>query len=240
MKIIINGVFKTGTSTLIRTLHSNDIECSLEHCSNINNNTIYLTPIRNQKEIFISGFFQDIHNPMYKYSIFHNKENINLYKEYNNNIEKYGRAIKYFENEYLKINRDDKFIDKLYEKFINFNWEKEYQLINKHHIKKINKIDSKFTKIPFKKNGYYIYENKEKNIKVVFIDFKILNDINIINNMLKELNINKQILKMLKFNIGEDKFYNNEYKILKELLSKDKYFDEHYYDFLDNEIYDII
>lgn len=58
--------------------------------------------------------------------------------------------------------------------------------------------------------------------------------------MLKELNINKQILKMLKFNIGEDKFYNNEYKILKELLLKDKYFDEHYYDFLDNEIYDII
>jgi|SaaInlStandDraft_7_1057024.scaffolds.fasta_scaffold17993_4 hypothetical protein len=237
MKIIINGVFKTGTSTLIRTLHSNDIECSLEHCSNINNNTIYLTPIRNQKEIFISGFFQDIHNPMYKYSIFHDEENINLYKKYRQT--KGFNQDRYFREKYFKINRDKLFIDKLYKLFVNYNWDNEYHLINKYHIARINKIDNNFNKIPFKKNAYYIYENKEKNIKIVFIDFKILNDINIINNMLKELNINKQILKTEKCNIGETKFYKNEYKILKELLLNNKYFDENYYDFLDNEIYDI-
>ena len=237
MKIIINGVFKTGTTTLEYLLINNNIECSKIHCSTINNNTIYLTPIRNQKEIFLSAFFQDIHIPEYKYSIFHDEENINLFKKYTQT--KGFNQDKYFRDKYLKINRDKLFIDKLYKKFINYDWNNEYYLINKQHIERINKKDNNFNKIPFKKNNYYIYENKEKNIKIVFIDFKILNDINKLNNMLKELNINKKILKTEKCNIGETKFYKNEYKILKELLLKDNYFDENYYDFLDNEIYDI-
>jgi hypothetical protein len=57
MEIIINGVYKTGTSTLENLLRNNNIECYKFHSSAINNNTIYLTPIRNQKEIFLSAFF---------------------------------------------------------------------------------------------------------------------------------------------------------------------------------------
>ena len=237
MTIIINGVYKTGTSTLENLLQNNNIECSKIHSSTINNDTIYLTPIRNQKEIFLSAFFQDIHMPEYKYSLFHDEENINLFKKYRE-IKDFNQN-RYFREKYFKINRDKLFIDKLYKIFVNYNWNNEYHLINKYHIERINKIDNNFNKIPFKKNDYYIYENKEKNIKIVFIDFKILNDINKLNNMLKELNINNKILKTEKCNIGETKFYKNEYKILKELLLKDKYFDDNYYDFLDNEIYDI-
>ena len=219
MTIIINGVYKTGTTTL-ENLLQNNIECSKIHSSTINNDTIYLTPIRNQKEIFLSAFFQDIHIPEYKYSIFHDEENINLFKKYRQ-IKDFNQN-RYFREKYFKINRDKLFIDKLYKIFVNYNWNNEYHLINKYHIERINKIDNNFNKIPFKKNNYYIYSYKEKNIKIVFIDFKILNDINKLNNMLKET-----------------KFYKNEYKILKELLLKKKYFDENYYDFLDNEIYDI-
>jgi len=111
MEIIINGVYKTGTSTLVNLLRNNNIECSKIHNSSINNNTIYLTPIRNQKEILLSAFFQDIHIPEYKYSIFHDEENINLFKKYTQT--KGFNQDKYFREKYFKINHDKFFIDKL-------------------------------------------------------------------------------------------------------------------------------
>jgi len=130
MKIIINGVFKTGTTTLENLLRNNNIECSKIHSSTINNDTIYLTPIRNQKEIFLSAFFQDIHIPKYKYSIFHDEENINLFKKYRQ-IKDFNQD-RYFREKYFKINRDKLFIDKLYKIFVNYNWNNEYHLYPIH------------------------------------------------------------------------------------------------------------
>lgn len=237
MKIIINGAFKTGTSTIKETLKNNNIETTKIHCSNFENNHIYLTTIRNQKEIYLSSFFQDIHIPKYDYCLFHNDENIQLYDKMKKNKE---NPDKFFREKYLKIEKNENFINELLNKFLNVDWTKYNYLQNKTHLHNLNIIDENVQKIPFKKNGYFIYENKDKNIKIVFIDYKIIDNVDILNEILNNLGIDIKLDKIHNSNIGTKKFYRNEYIKLIELLKSKNYFDENYYDFLNENIYQIL
>ena len=100
-KIIVSGIFKCGSSTIISTLKNNDVEKKYEikkmHIDyNILSKTssTIIIPIRNQKETYLSGFFQDVFIPAYDYSIFHDEHNLKLWNENHNAL--------YFRTKYTK------------------------------------------------------------------------------------------------------------------------------------------
>jgi hypothetical protein len=232
VNIIVMGTFKSGTHSLQEMFSKNNIKSSRIHIEDLIKNTCHFIPIRNQKEIYLSAYFQDINIPSYEYSIF-NYLQINLDKKKINDSE-------YLETEYLNIKKNKNFYDALYKNFINTNWSKYGYLSNKNILKEINKNDITFTKIPFKKNNYTIHKIPNENITIVFMDISILNNIEILNEMFTELQMPYTISQIYLSNIGNEKFYKNEYKFMIEELKKINYFDSDYYDFLDQDIFTVI
>lgn len=234
--IIVSGVFKSGTSSLVNSLSINN-KNNLYNIKKIHmgpdyfeSTNIILIPIRNQKEIYVSGFFQDIHIPPYIYSIFHTPEDINIYENTKNNKEFIAKFINMYKNNHEAIYNH---FNSVYKHLID-----SHHLNNSSILKIINKYDDTFKKIPFKKNEFVIRKLSTGCI-VVFIDMHMLNDATKINNMLNELNININITTTVYSNNSSDKFYSNEYKTLSTTLRDNNYYDADYYDFLD-DMYEII
>lgn len=226
-KLKIMGTFKSGTHSLSETFIINDINVSRHHLQPLDSNTCYFVPIRNQKEIFLSAYFQDILHPRsYEYSLL-NHLNIDLSTIDETDLKK----------TYLDINKNKYFYEKLYETFKKTDWDKYEYLSNKYCLNLINKIDDSFKTIPFKKNYFTIHNIPNKNISIVFLDIKIINDKEILNEMFKKLKLKYNINNISYSNIGSTKFYANEYAILHNKLKIENYFDENYYDFLNPSIF---
>jgi hypothetical protein len=195
-----------------------------------NTDDICIIPIRNQKETYISGYFQDIYIPVYEYSIFHNEHDINYFRNtYNHH---------YYEKKYMnEIYQQKDLIYNCFKK--NLNIMMRTDCLNNYTILNIiNNFDNNFKQIPFKINGYVI-QKLYNGCTVVFIDFKVLNNIDILNEMVKDLNLDIIISHTNLKNNGKEKFYAKDYIDLCDTLAQEKYFDENYYDFLNNNIYNL-
>ena len=246
--IIVSGIFKSGSTSLYDTLMRNNKNTSMyritkKHIADhgfgkpglgthtFNKTDIILIPIRNQKETYISGFFQDIHYPRYNYSIFHTQENINIC----NNNQQYW---KFFEKKFVDMYKDKHNL--IYDHFINvYDYLTSSPLLNNNTIIEVIKDqDPTFNKVPVKKNGY-VSKRLPNGCTVVFIDMKMLDNITILNEMLNELSINIRIMNLVSSNIGVNKIYANEYKTLSSTLRNNNYYDQDYYDFLDDN-YEIV
>lgn len=223
--IIVGGIFKCGSSTLYNTLIENNKfgyniqKIHTDKNNNYSSKDTILIPVRNQKETYLSGYFQDIYLPPYNYSIYHNNDDIEIWNK--------NKNINYFEKKYI-----DEYSSKyelIYNHFISKDFSNEDHLNNKTLLNSF-----KLNKIPFKIGGYTIKNN------ICFIDFKILNNIELLNEMLKELNINIIISNLIISNQSFNKSIKNEYNYVKNKCIEDKYFEENYYDFLNDDIYEII
>jgi hypothetical protein len=231
INVVIMGTFKSGTNSLHETFINNDIISTRIHLEPLIDNTYYFIPIRNQKEIYLSAYFQDIHQPSYEYSLL-NYLNVKLDKTKIHDVE-------YLKNIYMKLKKDKYFYEHLYKNFIEKKWEKYEHLSNSHILKIINNIDKSFIKIPFKKNNYTIHNIIDKNIKIIFLDIKIISNSSVLNNIFTELKLPYHIKNIYFSNIGSYKFYNEDYKYLIDRLKSKHYFDDDYYDFLNDNIYDV-
>jgi hypothetical protein len=190
------------------------------------NKTIILIPIRNPKEVYVSALFQDICNPEYEYSPFHSQENIVLWNTLHN---KHSYFIEKYKQEFLNK------VEKLKEHFYKTNFI-SYPYLNSASLLK---IFTKLDKIPFKKMNYVIREYDEHNT-LCFMDYKIIGEIEILREMVKDLNLNMNITDLMKSNITDEKVFSQDYKELKKLLIKDGYFYADYYSFLTPSIYEVI
>ncbi len=232
MNIIVSGSFRCGSTTLYNTLVENsngEVEISKVHSGGLYNelvkNKIILVPVRNEKEVCISGLFQDIYCPVYPYSIFHNEENIKIWNE--------NKDLEYFKQKYSnEIMGNEELI---YDHFKKINFKNHIDLQNNGILSQLKFVK----KIRFEKMGFTINNYPKYKCKICFIDFRILNDINLLNVMLEKLNVNIFLRKLVVSNKSEDNVIYSDYLKLKQRLGGN-YFGE-YYDFLnDGKIYDVL
>lgn len=195
-----------------------------------NDNIVFIS-IRNQREIYPSAYFESLSNPEYEYNIFNTEETITAWKN-----------LKGFERRPFMIEKYNKEIKGNYEKIIDhFNkqaWSK-YNFLNNYVTLDKIKQHGLLEKIPFKKNGYVIRPVNDSSI-CVFIDYKIINNPDKFNNIFRELNLDLNVEKIERENISQLKFYGEDYNNVCSILKKNNYYDENYYDFLDNSIFEII
>lgn len=118
-------------------------------------------------------------------------------------------------------------------------WTKYSNINYKYVIKYLNDIlENKMDFIKFNKNSYKINETyhqiKKKNIKIVFIDINMLNDMNEIEKMLNELSLNFDMNAIENINTfnGSKKWYKNIYGDFKNKLKETDFYKR--YDEVDN------
>lgn len=222
MQIIVSGTFRSGSSTIYNTikdgLNDNTVIKKI-HIGGLNNglfqNNIIIIPIRNNKEVYVSGYMQDIYCPAYPYSIFNN-----CIKKWNKD-----KNLEYFKQKY----NEEIDLDMIYENFKKQNMNKYIDF----KVEEILNIFKPIGKICFQKGWYKITYFKKFNCKLCIVDFKMLNNIYLFKVMLNELGINSNPTKMIISNVSSD----HNYLKLKDKLKENNYFDKDYYDFLNNSNY---
>lgn len=230
-KIIISGTVKTGSTFLLETIKKYyGGECERIHITpamkeyHVLKNTIILIPIRNQKNVNVSSYFEGIFSGKINSSECNvdNIDNINDINDINNIYYTHFHTID-FNSEELCESNNCTILSAL-------NYESETV--------QLEKTDMFYT-IPFKIGGYVI--KKLSYCTVCFIDFKILDNRLMLNNMFKDLEININLKKITKQNVSNEKTYAEHHKLLIDKLHKDCYFDNDYYDFIkDDMIYTIV
>lgn len=239
MNLLCYTLFKTGTHTLRnifkKILDQNEYNLEYKHIHNLKRkdfDIIFIT-IRSHLQIYPSAYFQDITKPQYEYSYFRSDM---------------GKGIK-FDKDYYKKNQmkmlsdydedNELLIINLINHFMSIEWTKYSNINYKYVIKYLNDIlENKMDFIEFNKNSYKIIETyhqiMKKDIKIVFIDINMLNDINEIEKMLNELSLNFDMNAIENINTfnGSKKWYKNIYGNFKNKLKETDFYKR--YDEVDN------
>jgi hypothetical protein len=243
-RIVVCSTYKAASSSLYDTLllnNENNYDVRKEHiCAprgdnftysqstplSKNDKTVILIPIRNQKEVYCSALFQDICNPEYEYSPFHSKENILIWKT---RKDKDTHFLQKYTEEYMGQ------IEKLKEHFFRFDFS-IYPYLNNASLLS---IFPSMGKIPFKKNGYVIRKYDDKNT-LCFMDFRIVGNLSLLQQMMRELSLNINITDLMKSNTTDEKAFASDYTGLKRELISTGYLSQDYYSFLSSDLYEVV
>jgi hypothetical protein len=210
MKIIVYGTFKSGTSTLEKRflmLNDNYQVQKIHPCKlsdKINDLDILIVPIRSQKEIFMSAYFQDITKPQYDYyygnqhEVIHANTECLLNKFYKQKWDTYHylRTQSIFDDieSFSEIKIDYKFITKS-------DYERKYKIIDT------------------------VYKPTNKNIKILFVDLYATNTYENFNSIILDLGLdNSKVHNVFNMigNKGTEKWYGDVYKKFKKELDYTK------------------
>ena len=234
--IIISGTFKCGSTSLYHSLTPviSDIfktHIWFSHQKIVekfgDQDYVYLIPIRNQKEIYPSAMFEDIHNPSFEYSL-------SLLQSDQDRLLFSQKGKDALIERYQNLKGKDALV---YQNFKTTDWTKYFHLNNSSIVKFVQQLDRSFLTIPFQIGGYWIVDIK--GVRFAFIDTQMLSDLDKINQLLTDLDL-PTISKVVRDNIGTEKFYSAEYQVLTDRLRSEGYFDQNYYDFLATNLYTII
>ena len=154
---------------------------------------IWFTIIRKPSDIYISGYFQDIINPVYPY---------------------------YFgdKNKVLSANPTD-----ILTHFLTFDWTKYAQFSYNFNFSSILKYTGVniWNESFNKEKGYTIYNSPIRKMKVVVLTLSVLH--NNINSVLRDLGINSPNSGIPADNISSKKWYGKQYSNVKAILPKSYY-----------------
>ena len=168
--------------------------------------------IRDPNEIYKSGYFQDFEKKEYEY---------------------------YFNTKNYILGLED--VSELVDHYNSINWNKYFHMNQKLGLKNI----AEYTGIDilgsdFDKNeGYSIYENKNKNIRVCILNIKLLNDRSKIAVLLNKLGYDQEVIsgcyKAGNGNVASEKWYSSIYdkfkrdsRIVDKLSIDDKFIIDKY------------
>ncbi len=211
IKLLISAGFKNSTQTLLHTFnkilegnvkktHGFPWEYGLEHIQY----DFILIPFRNNNDVFVSAFFQDILEQSYIYSPFHESNYLSEYR----NLSKQEKIniicqtpIKNLVDVYKKFNWND---------FLHLNNEKRIEIINNHY--KIN--------IDMNNKNLQTFDIIEQGMKKKILSFDVCN----LNNKNFRIAMSKIIFKseedivLINSNTSNSKWYYDKYTDFKNEL----------------------
>jgi len=221
MKIRVLGNFKTGTSSLLNILETNESSNDYtllkgKHIACVKNADTIIVPIRKHYDIFISAFFQDIDKESYRY--FYNKNRDIILKEDNIKLVNFFKNIEWDKESHLCFYEVMKHLNK----YLIIEDEIIFGQCDKYVLKQFkSKDDGRLVNVLFIKFVYIKKEEVQKIFKDVF-NFDI-----------------KFYKRFFHSNRGSDKWYSKKYNDFKLCLFKNG-FDEYRnkYKYLDKNLFD--